>query len=169
MKHFETREQIIGKLLEGSSDDDSEKDDVLGLSETISLKCPLSQNTIMHPVRGYSCKHLQCFDLIAYLEYNLVCKPKSMFKCPICNHITLMGDLFLDGLTESILVQYVDGLDPDTSNYETFSICCSTGEISYAGKQIQFPELLSKRTHPYENAIKPPRKKKKKDLVVLDD
>ena len=135
-KHTKTRKQIIEKMLEPTPDSDSEKDDILGVNEMISLKCPLSQNTIFYPVRGYSCKHLQCFDLVAYLEYNLMCKPKALFKCPICGGHVSMGDLFLDGLTESILTQYLDGLDPDTSKYDTFSICCSTGEVSYAGKLV---------------------------------
>jgi hypothetical protein len=175
-EHSETREKIVEKLISEQDDDETETD-IMGVNETVSLKCPLSQNTITYPVRGYSCKHLQCFDLISYLEYNLVCKDKCLLKCPVCSVYTPMGDLFLDGLTESILNEHSRLLgqhkNSDDENElrvpETFSICCSTGEIIYGDSEYQFEDLLSKRKHPASSKMQPPKKKKKQDLVILDE
>ena len=47
----------------------------------VSLKCPISGKRMALPARGQDCKHLQCFDLEAYLRLN---GDRGSWKCPIC-------------------------------------------------------------------------------------
>ena len=47
----------------------------------ISLKCPISGKRMSLPARGQECKHLQCFDLEAYLRLN---GDRGSWKCPVC-------------------------------------------------------------------------------------
>ena len=47
----------------------------------VSLKCPISGKRMALPARGQECKHLQCFDLEAYLRLN---GDRGSWKCPIC-------------------------------------------------------------------------------------
>ncbi|KAH7669874.1 MIZ zinc finger protein, partial [Aphelenchoides avenae] len=40
------------------------------VAKTLSLVCPISKSRIIDPVRGTSCKHVECFDLRKCLEYH---------------------------------------------------------------------------------------------------
>lgn len=42
----------------------------VGMSMKMALRCPLTFRRMTLPARGHECKHLQCFDLEAYLKYN---------------------------------------------------------------------------------------------------
>jgi len=45
----------------------------------ISLKCPITKSRIRLPARGHECKHVQCFDLEAYLMIN---SERGSWRCP---------------------------------------------------------------------------------------
>lgn len=66
----------------------------------LSLICPLSLKKLSKPVRGISCKHLLCFDLIFYLRYTREC---GKWKCPVCDNDCRYEDLRLDQFVIDIL------------------------------------------------------------------
>lgn len=47
----------------------------------VFLKCPITCKRITLPARGHDCKHIQCFDLEAYLQIN--CE-RGNWRCPVC-------------------------------------------------------------------------------------
>ena len=47
----------------------------------VFLKCPITCKRISLPARGHDCKHIQCFDLEAYLQIN--CE-RGNWRCPVC-------------------------------------------------------------------------------------
>ncbi|XP_051137873.1 E4 SUMO-protein ligase PIAL2-like [Andrographis paniculata] len=59
----------------------------------ISLKCPISYQRIVTPVKGHSCNHHQCFDFNNYLIMN---SRRPSWRCPTCNHNVCFIDLRLD-------------------------------------------------------------------------
>ncbi|KAL2547653.1 uncharacterized protein Fot_09183 [Forsythia ovata] len=59
----------------------------------ISLNCPISLNRIKTPVKGHSCKHLQCFDFENYVSIN---SRRPSWRCPHCNLHTCFTDIRID-------------------------------------------------------------------------
>lgn len=67
-------------------------------SDRCRLICPITLSRLETPVRGHRCRHLQCFDLKAYLISNLrMAAFNQRWRCPVCD-ITLKPpkDLFVD-------------------------------------------------------------------------
>ena len=84
----DTRREIARRLMPVDSDDVIVEDDVL----TVSIADPFSSVLFTTPVRGVSCKHIECFDLEIWLETRRG-KPSHGYpepslvddwKCPIC-------------------------------------------------------------------------------------
>uniref|UniRef100_A0A182P222 SP-RING-type domain-containing protein n=1 Tax=Anopheles epiroticus TaxID=199890 RepID=A0A182P222_9DIPT len=67
---------------------------------TVSLKCTLTSKRITLPARGHDCKHIQCFDLEAYLALN--CE-RGNWRCPVCNKPALTEGLEIDQYMWAIL------------------------------------------------------------------
>ncbi|KAK9076664.1 hypothetical protein SSX86_004998 [Deinandra increscens subsp. villosa] len=59
----------------------------------ISLKCPISFSRIKIPVKGHSCKHLQCFDFDNYVEIN---SRRPLWRCPHCSQSVCFRDIRID-------------------------------------------------------------------------
>ena len=74
---------------------------VLLQSVRISLKCPSSSQLIDCPVRGAYCKHIQCFNLMPFLDAQRVFTPKR-WRCPICGKpcVILKEDLTIKALVK---------------------------------------------------------------------
>jgi MIZ/SP-RING zinc finger len=106
----------IAKRLEAVQNDE----DVAFASNdlTISLADPFSSVLFTMPVRGKSCKHLECFDLHHWLDTRSGKKtfgrvspeePSAVdeWKCPICGADArppvLIVDLFLKGIRDSLV------------------------------------------------------------------
>ncbi|CAG5100957.1 Similar to Pias3: E3 SUMO-protein ligase PIAS3 (Rattus norvegicus) [Cotesia congregata] len=66
----------------------------------VSLVCPLGMMRMKTPCRGSQCVHLQCFDLLMFLQMN---EHKSAWNCPICNKPTPFEDIVIDGYFDDIL------------------------------------------------------------------
>lgn len=77
----------------------------------ISLNCPVSLARIENPSRGKYCLHIQCFDLLTYLNLNKL--PKAKWICPICNKYCPFSQLIIDPFYKEIL---------NTTNAETIRI-----------------------------------------------
>eukprot|EP01119_Soliformovum_irregulare_P013226 TRINITY_DN3508_c0_g1_i1.p1 TRINITY_DN3508_c0_g1~~TRINITY_DN3508_c0_g1_i1.p1 ORF type:complete len:526 (-),score=122.47 TRINITY_DN3508_c0_g1_i1:38-1615(-) len=70
------------------------------ISTKITLRDPLTRAVITHPARATTCRHLQCFELEAYLKMN---ERVPHFKCPVCNKPALYKDLIIDSFFKLIL------------------------------------------------------------------
>ncbi|KAL3635620.1 hypothetical protein CASFOL_020167 [Castilleja foliolosa] len=71
---------------------DSDSDLTEGPSR-ISLNCPISFTRIRTPVKGHSCKHIQCFDFDNYVGIN---SRRPFWRCPHCNQHVCFTDLRID-------------------------------------------------------------------------
>ncbi|CAG9808109.1 unnamed protein product [Chironomus riparius] len=60
----------------------------------VSLFCPLGKNRMKIPCRASTCKHLQCFDALLYLQMN---ECKQSWICPVCDKEALFENLSIDG------------------------------------------------------------------------
>lgn len=59
-----------------------ESDDLVELITTVSVKCPLTYTKMKYPARAVTCDHLQCFDVLNYLQLQ---EQVPTWLCPICN------------------------------------------------------------------------------------
>ncbi|KAL2544258.1 E4 SUMO-protein ligase PIAL2-like [Forsythia ovata] len=71
---------------------DSDSEIIEGASR-ISINCPISFTRIKTPVKGHSCKHLQCFDFDNYVDIN---SRRPSWRCPHCNQHVCFTDIRLD-------------------------------------------------------------------------
>ncbi|XP_022969987.1 E4 SUMO-protein ligase PIAL2-like isoform X1 [Cucurbita maxima] len=71
---------------------DSDSDIIEGPSR-ISLNCPISYTRIKVPVKGRSCKHLQCFDFYNFIDIN---SRRPSWRCPHCNQYICFLDICID-------------------------------------------------------------------------
>ncbi|XP_042024993.1 E4 SUMO-protein ligase PIAL2-like [Salvia splendens] len=78
-------------------DTDSE---VIEGSSRISLNCPISLARIKIPVKGISCKHIQCFDLDNFVDMN---SRRPSWRCPHCNQHVCFSDIRIDQKMVKIL------------------------------------------------------------------
>jgi len=74
-------------------------------SDRSRLICPITLVRIRTPARGKKCRHLQCFDLEAYLVANLrMAAFNKRWHCPVCDLVIKPpGDLFIDTFAVQIL------------------------------------------------------------------
>ncbi|KAH6830031.1 hypothetical protein C2S53_004148 [Perilla frutescens var. hirtella] len=59
----------------------------------ITLNCPISFRRIKTPVKGISCKHIQCFDFDNYVDMN---SRRPSWRCPHCNQHLSFSDIRID-------------------------------------------------------------------------
>merc|ERR1719498_1853204 len=79
---------------------------------TLKLRCPLSFERVVIPVRGESCMHLQCFGLGAYLEANVKMRAlNNRWTCPVCTNVLRPKDLRVDAYVEKVLAETPDHVD----------------------------------------------------------
>ncbi|KAK4400897.1 E4 SUMO-protein ligase PIAL2 [Sesamum angolense] len=71
---------------------DSDSEVIVGPSR-ISLNCPISFRRIKTPVKGHSCKHIQCFDFDNYVDIN---SRRPSWRCPHCNQHVCFTDIRVD-------------------------------------------------------------------------
>ncbi|XP_047976483.1 E4 SUMO-protein ligase PIAL2-like isoform X1 [Salvia hispanica] len=69
-------------------------------SSRISLNCPISFTRIKIPVKGLSCKHIQCFDFDNYVDIN---SRRPSWRCPHCNQHVCFSDIRIDQKMVKIL------------------------------------------------------------------
>ncbi|KAJ3103135.1 SUMO ligase siz1 [Phlyctochytrium planicorne] len=81
--------------------DDNAEDIEIG-DTIISFTCPVSLARITDPVKGENCRHLQCFDLRAFLDM-LYLKP---WKCSVCGANLRADTLIVDMPSLRLLEKY---------------------------------------------------------------
>merc|ERR1711897_40136 len=93
----------------GSTEDGPEVEDeeiTCVLSNKLKLRCPLSFERVVNPVRGEQCMHLQCFGLGAYLESNMKMRAlNNRWTCPVCANVLKPRDLRIDCFVERVLTE----------------------------------------------------------------
>ncbi|KAH7658254.1 E3 SUMO-protein ligase PIAS1 protein [Dioscorea alata] len=82
----------------------SDSELIVGASR-ISLNCLISFRRIKTPVKGYLCKHHQCFDYDNFMEMN---SRKPSWRCPCCNQPVSFIDLRIDQNMVKILGEVGD-------------------------------------------------------------
>mmetsp|Transcript_72470 Transcript_72470/g.223962 ORF Transcript_72470/g.223962 Transcript_72470/m.223962 type:complete len:351 (-) Transcript_72470:298-1350(-) len=100
------KNRVMTLLAPSWSEAPAEDDDEITcvISNKLKLRCPLSFERVVIPVRGEQCMHLQCFGLGAYLESNMKMRAlNNRFTCPVCGNILKPRDLRVDGYVERVL------------------------------------------------------------------
>ncbi|XP_019169732.1 PREDICTED: E4 SUMO-protein ligase PIAL2-like isoform X2 [Ipomoea nil] len=87
-----TQPTLLNFLQPAPALEDPESDVIEGPSR-ISLNCPISFKHIKTPVKGHSCKHLQCFDYENYVDIN---SRRPSWRCPYCNQPVCFTDIRID-------------------------------------------------------------------------
>ncbi|KDP25375.1 hypothetical protein JCGZ_20531 [Jatropha curcas] len=67
--------------------------DIIEGPSRVSLNCPISYSRIRTPIKGHSCKHLQCFDFSNFIEIN---SRRPSWRCPHCNQHVCYSDIRVD-------------------------------------------------------------------------
>lgn len=92
--------------------DDEEEEITCVISNKLKLRCPLSFERVVIPVRGESCLHLQCFGLGAYLESNMKMRAlNNRWTCPVCSTVLKPRDLRIDAFVERVLSETPSNID----------------------------------------------------------
>jgi hypothetical protein len=102
----ESMQRMVLNVL-GPEENGGEDVEITGMSaeaRTLRLACPISMERIKTACIGRDCRHMQCFDLDAYLHVNstILCLA-SRWKCPVCYGFVRPVDLVLDPFTRSVL------------------------------------------------------------------
>lgn len=118
----QARERVCSLLADNWSDEigphladngEDEEDEIsCVISNKLKLRCPLSFERVVNPVRGESCVHLQCFGLGAYLESNVKMRAlNNRWTCPVCTNILRPRDLRIDAYVEKVLADTPETVD----------------------------------------------------------
>jgi hypothetical protein len=147
----------------------SDSDDVIVSSSTVVLNvfCPMSYSLPTLPVRGRSCRHLECFDYHNYLNS----RPKKRewepplldsYRCPLCKGDARPSELIIDGFMVDVLLELRRTNQLDVKNI----IVHSDGR--WEVKQEKENEKESKRDGKMEDGtIK--QLKKEVEVICLED
>lgn len=90
--------------------DDKENRDAIVDCATVSLNCPLKRARLVVPCRGADCRHVQCFDALAYLRLNEA-TVRPLWRCPVCDKDVDVRALRLDLFTLEVLRQVAESCD----------------------------------------------------------
>ncbi|KAF2313366.1 hypothetical protein GH714_010579 [Hevea brasiliensis] len=67
--------------------------DIIEGPSRVSLNCPISYTRIRTPVKGHTCKHLQCCDFSNFVDIN---SRRPSWRCPHCNQHVCYTDIRVD-------------------------------------------------------------------------
>lgn len=100
------RERIKELLFRSALESTGEEVQAEG-SDRCSLFCPVTQARLEIPIRGYNCRHLQCFDLKAFVATNYrIAAFNKRWLCPVCSFkLRPPKDLFVDRQIVKILAE----------------------------------------------------------------
>ncbi|KAG7956494.1 hypothetical protein I3843_11G126300 [Carya illinoinensis] len=82
--------------------------DIIEGPSRISLRCPISYTRIRTPVKGLSCKHLQCFDFDNFLDIN---SRRPSWRCPHCNQYVCNMEIRIDQNMVKVLREVGENVD----------------------------------------------------------
>ncbi|KAJ0410613.1 hypothetical protein ATCC90586_009094 [Pythium insidiosum] len=99
MSYEQAREQVIKSF--------GDDDDVVTTCTVLSVRCPLGLCVISLPARGLHCKHLQCFDLRTFLQFNKKARSRA-YRCTVCHNFIKATDLRIDPYLKKLLAEVAD-------------------------------------------------------------
>ena len=79
-----------------------EDDDLVPGPAVLPLTCPLTMTRLTTPARGQKCRHLECFDLNAYIELARTTQ-HPRWTCPLCNGPARPHQLQVDSWVMDVL------------------------------------------------------------------
>lgn len=147
----------------------STNSDLSMTSLTVSLLCPLSMQRMKYPSRSIYCTHVQCFDVVSYLQIN---EFKPSWKCPVCRDKAPFENLVIDGMFKRIL------LEKNASNEIQFAadgswkfspVCRSKNGIQDEdSSQENETETLNKSVLNLQKSRTSSPNQSKRSLVIMD-
>ncbi|XP_048230058.1 E4 SUMO-protein ligase PIAL1 isoform X2 [Ricinus communis] len=81
--------------------------DIIEGPSRVSLNCPISYRRIHIPVKGYLCKHLQCFDFSNFVNIN---SRRPSWRCPHCNQHVCYTNIRIDQNMVKVLKEVGDNV-----------------------------------------------------------
>ncbi|KAF5460619.1 hypothetical protein F2P56_020476 [Juglans regia] len=82
--------------------------DIIEGPSRISLHCPISYTRIKTPVKGRSCRHLQCFDFDNFVDIN---SRRPSWRCPHCNQHVCYEEIHIDQNMVKVLREVGENVD----------------------------------------------------------
>lgn len=83
---------------------DDDENQSIENSLTIKVRCPITMTLMKVPVRGRKCKHIQCFDLLHFLESNAFPSGRR-WKCVCCDSLIDANDLEWCGMLDLMITR----------------------------------------------------------------
>lgn len=128
----ESRRRAMAMLAAGRGGDASGVECLT--SDTLKLKCPITMEKIVEPVRGRHCQHLQCFSLEAYLTSNRQMRAfNNRWACPVCSQRTWPADLCHDAYASLVLASAPEGVEE--------AVLLPDGKFTYSSAAASKPAL----------------------------
>lgn len=105
VSYEESLERVKSLLFQRPSGDEGGVDGVACVGdERLQLRCPVTLVRPTLPSRGQACRHLQCFDLEAYMVSNWRTRAfNNRWRCPVCDAELRPKDLRVDAFLQAIL------------------------------------------------------------------
>ncbi|KAL3499295.1 hypothetical protein ACH5RR_038388 [Cinchona calisaya] len=121
----------------------------------ISLNCPISFKRIRTPIKGYSCKHLQCFDYDNYMDIN---SKRPSWRCPHCNHHCCFTDIRIDQNMVKVLKEVGENVNDviissDGSWKAIMERCDHTKKLQDKFPSAEKDELTQQDSTSFSNAL----------------
>merc|ERR1712187_911867 len=109
----------------------------------VRLTCPIQFCRIQTAAVGKHCRHLQCFDLEAYIRTTkLQSNFEQRWQCPTCTRRILPADISLDPLVQAILQDEIwiqNGRRPSDDDEVCFDADGKWTVVSQASPQADSP------------------------------
>lgn len=77
----------------------ADDNEIMQSSVKLNMKCPYTLKTIITPVRGKECSHINCFDLRTFIDIQRY--ESYTWRCPICKNPAY--EVYIDKFIEEIL------------------------------------------------------------------
>ncbi|KAH8740993.1 hypothetical protein FG386_002539 [Cryptosporidium ryanae] len=134
--------------IEQTAIDDSQDDIVcLNKDQSLNVLCPLTMDKIELPARGYFCKHINCFDLRAFIEINSTIKAfNTRWKCPYCYYVIRPSMLIIDNFVKSLISD--QGIQKDNKILINSSVLDKTNSLEQEPIEVND---VQKSTHKQED------------------
>ncbi|KAF2313388.1 hypothetical protein GH714_010714 [Hevea brasiliensis] len=81
--------------------------DIIEGPSRVSLNCPISYTRIRTPVKGHTCKHLQCCDFSNFVDIN---SRRPSWRCPHCNQHVCYTDIRVDQNMVKVLKEVAENV-----------------------------------------------------------
>ncbi|OMJ95635.1 hypothetical protein SteCoe_879 [Stentor coeruleus] len=114
----------------------SDDEELISDSIRLSLKCPYSLTLLDIPARGQNCEHIQCFNLVSYVQMQRSSRV-NRWRCPLCKGFVY--DMIIDSYLEQIMkeAEDVEGAENFEIFYDSSYKILTCGEIELPKKNTR--------------------------------